>query len=78
MSSLVAAIILLPSALVGFDAAQAAGLPPLAEVTPIGGQKVFFDPDKISAVYQSPLIVTVERKRPATAKPPSIRSRLTF
>jgi|SRR5580693_2221107 hypothetical protein len=65
---LYAAIILILPALIGFDAAQAAGLPPLVEVTPIGGQKVFFDPDKISAVYQSPLIDVAERKRPAVSK----------
>jgi hypothetical protein len=67
MSNLPAAIILILSVLIGFDATLAAGLPPLVEVTPIGGQKIFFDPDKISAVYQSPLIVAPERKLPATS-----------
>jgi hypothetical protein len=67
-SNLAAAIILILSVLIGFDGALAAGLPPLVEVTPIGGQKIFFDPDKISAVYQSPLIDIAERKRPAISK----------
>ncbi len=65
---LAAEIILILSALMGFDSAQAAGSPPLVEVTPIGGQKVFFDPDKISAVYQSPLVNMAERTRPAISK----------
>jgi hypothetical protein len=56
------------SVFIGFDATLAAGLPPLVEVTPIGGQETFFDPDKISAVYQSPLIDMAERKRSAVSK----------
>lgn len=73
MRMLAGLIILISSALTGVDAPLAAGLPPLAEVTPLGGVTIFFDPDKISAVYQSPLIADTKGTRrtvPKTTKPP--------
>lgn len=43
-------------ALLGLADAQATKYPPLAEVTPIGGSKLFFDPCRIRAVYQTPVL----------------------
>jgi hypothetical protein len=52
----------------GGGVADAAKLAPLAEAKPIGGAAVYFNPDKVFAVYQGPLVTVTTVANPLAAE----------
>jgi hypothetical protein len=60
-----AAVALLTWSIVtAFPAAMAAPLPPLSEITPIAAPKLYFAPDKITAVYPSYIYAVTHGHKP--------------